>query len=79
MDGFTLSQYADKGRTLFFVGDQPIRHRVRRRTTEDDEKDGCIVETVRTVKYTGHRLEHLSEAYKGAKDLSLAPFFLRSR
>ena len=42
-----------------------------------DEKDSCIVETVRTVKYRGHRLGHLPEAYKGAKDLSLAPFFLR--
>ena len=40
-----------------------------------DEKDSCIVETVRTVKYRGHRLGHLPEAYKGVKDLFLAPFF----
>ena len=23
---------------MFFVGDYPVRHRIRRRTTEDDEK-----------------------------------------
>ena len=56
---------------MFFVGDYPVRHRIRRRTTEDDEKDRSIEKTVRAVKYKGH----LPEAYKGAKDLSSAPFF----
>lgn len=56
---------------MFFVGDQ--RHRIRRGKTT--KKGRNIVKTVRAVKYKGHRLGYLPEAYKGAKDLSLAPFF----
>ena len=59
----------------FFEGDQPDKVRHRKRVTDDDKKGRSIEKTVRTVKYTGHRLGHLPEAYKGAKDLSLAPFF----
>ena len=32
-----------------------------------DEKGRSIETTVRTVKYTGHRLGHLPEAYKGQR------------